>query len=59
MLIRRQRIRAHFVSKGVSITALRNDGSVAGPVPVEPDGSFVLGTDLFPGGVLAYLLEVR
>ena len=59
LLVRRQRIRASFSDKNATLVALRNDGSTAGPVSAEPDGSFVLGTDLFPGGVLAYLLDVR
>lgn len=59
LLIRRQRIRARFASEGATLVALRNDGTAAGPVVPETDGAFVLGTDLFPGGTLAYLLEIR
>lgn len=57
VLIRRQRVRVRFPVEDMRLSALRNDGTTAGTVAAETDGSFVLGTDLFPGGVLAYLLQ--
>ena len=54
VLIRRQRIRVRFAFPVRKVTALKCDGSEAGVMKPEPDGSYVLRTDAFPGGVLAY-----
>ena len=54
VLIRRQRVRVKFAFPVAKVTALKCDGSEAGVMKPEADGSYVLRTDAFPGGVLAY-----
>ena len=56
VLIRRQRIRVRFAVGGLRVVALKHDGREAGEVRPLADGAYELGTDLFPGGTLAYLL---
>lgn len=58
VLIRRQRVRVRFSIPVVKVTALKCDGRVAGVIQAEPDGAYVLRNDAFPGGVLAYSIEI-
>lgn len=57
VLIRRQRVRVKFDLPVARVVALACDGSVAGEMKPEADGSYVLRTDAFAGGVLAYAVE--
>lgn len=55
-VLRNQHVKVRLPFAG-RLTALKTDGSAAGPVAPEADGRHMLGTDLYPGAVLAYLLE--
>ena len=55
MLVRRDTARVAFPA-GFTVTALRCDGSAAGPLAPDADGTFTLRTDAYPGAVLAYHL---
>lgn len=56
MLIRRDAVTVRFAATGTRLVALKCDGSEAGEVRPEADGSYRLSTDLYPGAVLAYHL---
>jgi len=56
VLIRRQKVGVKFGFPVARVTALKCNGEIAGELPCEADGSYVLRTDAFPGGVLAYTI---
>jgi len=55
MLVRRDTVRAR-IGTDWTVTALHCDGRPAGSLPVSADGTCLLKTDGFPGGILAYHL---